>query len=73
MSAKSGWVATAVGTAVGTGGWIVGLGKLLWPVHPQWAHRRDHSGCTAWSNRDAILGEGWPSGGRPAGRDGDDG
>ena len=37
MSAKSGWVATAVGTAVGTGGWIVGLGKVLWPVHPQWA------------------------------------
>ncbi len=37
MSAKSTWVATAVGTAVGTGGWIIGLGKILWPVHPQWA------------------------------------
>ncbi|MGA9060619.1 MAG: hypothetical protein WB341_03035 [Terracidiphilus sp.] len=37
MSAKSGWVATAVGTAVGTGGWIFGLGKVFWPAHPQWA------------------------------------
>lgn len=37
MSAKSSWVATAVGTAVGTGGWIIGLGKVFWPVHPQWA------------------------------------
>jgi len=37
MSAKSSWVATAVGTAVGTGGWIFGLGKAISPVHPQWA------------------------------------
>ncbi len=36
MSAESGW-ATAVGIAVGTLGWVVGLGKVLWPKHPQWA------------------------------------
>lgn len=37
MSAESVWVATAVGTAVGMLGWVVGLGKVLWPEHPQWA------------------------------------
>ncbi len=37
MSAKASWVATAVGTAVGTGGWIFGLGGFVWPAHPQWA------------------------------------
>lgn len=37
MSAESGWVATAIGTAIGTLGWVVGLGKVLWPEHPQWA------------------------------------
>jgi cysteine synthase len=37
MSAKASWVATAVGTAVGTGGWIFGLGRIVWPAHPQWA------------------------------------
>jgi cysteine synthase len=37
MSAKASWVATAVGTAVGTGGWIFGLGRVVWPAHPQWA------------------------------------
>ncbi|MGO9324428.1 MAG: hypothetical protein ACLP07_07695 [Terracidiphilus sp.] len=37
MSAKASWVATAVGTAVGTGGWIFGLGRFVWPAHPQWA------------------------------------
>lgn len=36
MSAESGW-ATAVGFAVGMLGWVVGLGKVLWPKHPQWA------------------------------------
>jgi hypothetical protein len=30
-------VATAVGTAVGTGGWFFGLGRIFWPAHPQWA------------------------------------
>jgi hypothetical protein len=37
MSAESGWVGTAVGTSVGTLGWVVGLGKVIWPEHPQWA------------------------------------
>jgi len=37
MSAESGWLATAVGTAVGILGWVVGLGKVVWPEHPQWA------------------------------------
>lgn len=36
MSAESGW-ATALGIAVGTLGWVVGLGDLLWPEHPIWA------------------------------------
>ena len=37
MSAESGWVATAIGASVGVLGWVVGLGKVLWPEHPQWA------------------------------------
>ncbi len=37
MSARSGWAATAVGTAVGTGGWILGLGRIFWPERPLWA------------------------------------
>jgi len=37
MSARANWAATAVGTAVGTGGWILGLGNLVWPAHPGWA------------------------------------
>ena len=37
MSARSNWAATAVGTAVGTGGWIFGLGNFVWPAHPGWA------------------------------------
>ena len=37
MSARANWAATAVGTAVGTGGWIFGLGNLVWPDHPGWA------------------------------------
>lgn len=37
MSSESGWLATAVGTAVGILGWVVGLGKVIWPEHPQWA------------------------------------
>ncbi len=35
MSAKANWAATAAGTAFGTGGWIFGLGRRLWPTHPQ--------------------------------------
>lgn len=34
MTARANWAATAVGTAVGTGGWMLGLGKLLSPAHP---------------------------------------
>ncbi len=37
MSARSSWAATAVGTAVGTCGWLFGLGKIAWPAHPGWA------------------------------------
>jgi len=37
MSAESGWVGTAIGVAVGTFGWVVRLGDILWPEHPQWA------------------------------------
>jgi len=33
MSAKSTWA--AAGTAFGTGGWFFGLGRHLWPAHPQ--------------------------------------
>ncbi len=36
MSARANWAATAVGTAVGTGGWIFGLGNFVWPAHPGW-------------------------------------
>jgi hypothetical protein len=36
MSAESGWAA-AVGAAAGTLGWVVGLGEVLWPQHPQLA------------------------------------
>ena len=37
MSTESGWVGTAVGASVGVLGWVVGLGKVLWPEHPQLA------------------------------------
>ncbi|MGD0732316.1 MAG: hypothetical protein ABR956_13730 [Terracidiphilus sp.] len=30
-------VATLIGTAVGLGAWLFGLGQLLWPGHPQLA------------------------------------
>ncbi len=28
-------VATCVGTAVGLAAWILGMGRLIWPAHPQ--------------------------------------
>ena len=28
-------IASLVGTAVGVGAWIFGLGQLIWPAHPQ--------------------------------------
>ena len=37
MSSRSTWAATAVGTAVGTCGWLMGLGHFVWPAHPGWA------------------------------------
>jgi hypothetical protein len=37
MSTRSQWMATVAGTVVGTGGWIFGLGKFIWPEHPRWA------------------------------------
>ena len=37
MSARAQWMATVAGTVVGTGGWIFGLGNLIWHEHPQWA------------------------------------
>ncbi len=37
MSAESGWVGTSIGASVGVLGWVVGLGRVLWPQHPQWA------------------------------------
>jgi hypothetical protein len=37
MVKRSTWWATAVGTAVGTGGWLLGIGRFVWPAHPGWA------------------------------------
>jgi hypothetical protein len=37
LSTESGWVGTATGASVGVLAWVVGLGKVLWPEHPQWA------------------------------------
>ena len=37
MVRRSTWWATAVGTAVGTGGWLLGIGKYVSPAHPGWA------------------------------------
>jgi len=28
-------IASLVGTAVGVGAWIFGLGQLIWPAHPE--------------------------------------
>jgi hypothetical protein len=37
MVKRSTWWATAVGTAVGTGGWLLGIGRIVSPAHPGWA------------------------------------
>ncbi len=37
MVKRSTWWATAVGTAVGTGGWVFGIGKYVSSAHPGWA------------------------------------
>lgn len=37
MVRRSTWWATAIGTAVGMGGWLLGIGGLMSPAHPGWA------------------------------------
>jgi cysteine synthase len=37
MVRRSTWWATAIGTAVGTGGWLLGVGRIASPAHPGWA------------------------------------
>lgn len=37
MHAESSLVGTAIGASIGVLGWVVGLGAVLWPEHPQWA------------------------------------
>lgn len=37
MVKRSTWWATAVGTAVGMGGWVLGIGKYVSSAHPGWA------------------------------------
>ncbi|MGA7294783.1 MAG: hypothetical protein WBW53_07930 [Terriglobales bacterium] len=36
-SLKVSLIATLIGTAVGLGSWIFGLGRIIWPAHPQMA------------------------------------
>ena len=37
MVKRSTWWATAVGTAVGICGWLLGIGKYVSAAHPGWA------------------------------------
>lgn len=30
-------IASLIGTAVGLGSWVFGLGRMMWPAHPQMA------------------------------------
>ena len=30
-------IASLIGTAVGLGAWIFGIGQIIWPAHPQLA------------------------------------
>jgi hypothetical protein len=30
-------IASLIGTAVGLGSWVFGLGRIIWPTHPQMA------------------------------------
>jgi hypothetical protein len=30
-------IASLIGTAVGLGSWVFGIGQIIWPVHPQMA------------------------------------
>ncbi len=36
-SLKVSLIASLIGTAVGLGAWIFGLGQVMWPAHPQLA------------------------------------
>jgi uncharacterized membrane protein YqgA involved in biofilm formation len=31
-------IASLIGTAVGLGSWVYGLGQTMWPAHPQMAN-----------------------------------
>ena len=35
VSGKATLKASLVGTAVGTGAWLIGAGDVMWPAHPQ--------------------------------------
>jgi len=41
QTCTKGWkvslIATCIGTAVGVGAWLSGLGNMIWPSHPQMA------------------------------------
>ena len=30
-------IASLIGTAVGLGSWVFGIGQIIWPAHPQFA------------------------------------
>ena len=30
-------IASVIGTAVGLGSWVFGIGQIIWPTHPQMA------------------------------------
>jgi hypothetical protein len=30
-------IASSIGTAVGLGSWVFGIGRIVWPAHPQFA------------------------------------
>jgi hypothetical protein len=32
---KASVISSLIGTAVGLGSWVFGLGQIIWPVHPQ--------------------------------------
>ena len=34
---KTSLIASAIGTAVGLSSWALGIGRVMWPAHPQMA------------------------------------
>ncbi len=34
---KASLIASLIGTVVGLGSWMFGLGRIMWPAHPQMA------------------------------------